>query len=90
MLLASTHAFLVQGMSKEESEKLLDDLTAQACQHPRVHTQKWRPGEIMFWDQRRCFHRARPYTGPRRIRSVRLAGEQGSMLMYELLWEPLL
>ena len=31
---------------------------------------------MMFWDQRRCFHEAMPYTGKRRIRSLRLKGDE--------------
>lgn len=81
MLLSSLHAFQIKDTSsgafwnKEESTKFLDELCDHACQHPRTYKHKWTPGEIMIWDQRRCFHRARPYTEARRIRSTRISGD---------------
>lgn len=77
-LLTPTHAFGIPGMDHADSTKLMDDLIDAACQHPRVWSHKWQVGEILFYDQRRCFHRSMPYDGPRRIRSIRLKGDPQS------------
>ena len=49
------------GLSAQESEQLLDQLMAFACQPPRIFRHSWTPGDVAVWDNRCLLHRARPY-----------------------------
>ena len=48
----------VLGMDAAESRALLDRLLADATQPRFVHTHRWRPGDLVFWDNRCLVHRA--------------------------------
>lgn len=76
-LFIGRHAHAIPGLSEEESESLLDQLTDFACQPPRVFAHTWRPGDVVMWDNRCVLHRARPYdySVPRVMRHVRVAGD---------------
>ena len=76
-LFIGRHAYGIPGLSAEESERLLDELLAFACQPPRVHTHRWRPGDAAIWDNRCLLHRARPYDPgvPRVLHHTRIAGD---------------
>jgi alpha-ketoglutarate-dependent taurine dioxygenase len=71
------HAYGIPGLDPDESESLLDDLVAFACQPPRVYTHSWSPGDVVVWDNRCVLHRARPYDHreARVMMHVRIAGE---------------
>ena len=77
-LFIGRHAHAIPGLSEEESESLLDQLTDFACQPPRVFAHSWRPGDVVMWDNRCVLHRARPYdySLPRVMRHVRVAGDR--------------
>lgn len=79
-LFIASHAFGIPGMSEEESEKLMDDLTAFACQAPRVYRHNWSVGDLVVWDNRCFLHRGRPYDPKeqRKLRGTRVAGDIGS------------
>ena len=76
-LFIGRHAHAIPGLSEEESESLLTELTDFACQPPRVFAHTWRPGDVVMWDNRCVLHRARPYdySLPREMRHVRVAGD---------------
>src|SRR5215470_229923 len=76
-LFIGRHAFGIPGLAREESEKLLDDLLAFACQPPRVLQHRWEPGDLAIWDNRCVLHRARPYDPnvPRVLYHTRIAGD---------------
>ena len=76
-LFIGRHAHAIPGLSEEESESLLTELTDFACQPPRVFAHSWRPGDVVMWDNRCVLHRARPYDYalPREMRHVRVAGD---------------
>lgn len=76
------HAYGIPGLDPDESESLLDDLIAFACQPPRVYTHSWTPGDVVVWDNRCVLHRARPYDHreARVMMHVRVAGEPASEL----------
>jgi alpha-ketoglutarate-dependent taurine dioxygenase len=76
-LFIGRHAFGIPGLSAAESERLLDDLLAFACQPPRVLRHTWRPGDLAIWDNRCVLHRARPYAPhvPRVLHHTRIAGD---------------
>lgn len=73
---AGRHAFGVVGMSPEQSEEWLAQLTEEACQPPRVYEHMWRVGDLVLWDQQRIMHRARPYD-PKETRILRGTGILG-------------
>ncbi len=81
-LVIGRHAYGIEGMDPEESERLLDRLAAEACCPPRVYYHQWQPGETVVWDNRRLMHRAMPYdmTQPRRMWHTRIAGERETEL----------
>ena len=73
---AGRHAFGIPGLSLEESQELLESLTAIACQPPRVYEHDWAEGDLVLWDQQRIMHRARPYH-PSEARALRGTGVLG-------------
>ena len=81
-LFIGRHAFGIPGLAPDESEKLLDELIAFACQPPRTLQHSWRPGDVVIWDNRCVLHRARPYdhAEPRVMHHTRVAGERASEL----------
>jgi len=79
-LLIGRHAHAIPGMDPAESERLLDELIAFACQPPRVYHHRWTPGDTVIWDNRCLLHRATPWdmTQPRVMWHTRLAGDPAS------------
>jgi alpha-ketoglutarate-dependent taurine dioxygenase len=60
-LFIGRHAYGIPGLGEDESEKLLSDLVDFACRPPRTYAHRWRPGDVVIWDNRCVLHRARPY-----------------------------
>lgn len=60
-LFIGRHAYGIPGLDEKESERLLDELLAFACQPPRIWKHTWAPGDVAIWDNRCVLHRARPY-----------------------------
>jgi alpha-ketoglutarate-dependent taurine dioxygenase len=81
-LVIGRHTYGIVGMDPEDSERLLDRLSDEACRPPRVYFHQWQPGDTVVWDNRRLMHRATPYdlTQPRRMWHTRIAGERNSEL----------
>jgi hypothetical protein len=48
----------VEGMSKAEGIKFLDDLKSFATQPQFTYTHQWQPGDSILWDNRCTMHRA--------------------------------
>lgn len=76
-LLIGRHAHNIPGMDPAESERLLDGLVEFACQPPRVYHHKWKPGDVVIWDNRCLLHRAMPWdmNEPRVMWHSRIAGD---------------
>lgn len=76
------HAYDVEGLAPDVSEKLLDDLVEFTCQPPRTYFHQWTVGDAVVWDNRRLLHCATPYdmTQPRRMWHTRIAGERDTEL----------
>jgi taurine dioxygenase len=51
----------IVGVPKEEGRRRLIELEAHATRPEFVYTHKWRPGDLVFWDNRSSMHRARPF-----------------------------
>lgn len=58
-----------EGKSEEESQKLIRELVEFATQPRFCYVHKWRPGDIVMWDNRNSMHRACPFDneGTRRL-----------------------
>jgi len=48
----------IVGMEREESDRLLDELTRHATQEKYQYRHKWRQGDILIWDNRCTMHKA--------------------------------
>jgi len=81
-LFIGRHAYGIPGVDETESEKLLSDLVDFACRPPRTYAHRWRPGDVVIWDNRCVLHRARPYDyrEPRVMRHTRVAGDPATEL----------
>jgi len=58
---AGAHASYIRSMPVEEGRTLLRELTAFATQAQYVYTHKWRPKDLVIWDNRCCLHRGRTW-----------------------------
>ncbi len=56
-----SHASHIIGMPVEEGRALLRQLLEHATQDRFVYTHKWRPKDIVMWDNRAVLHRGRPW-----------------------------
>ena len=77
-LLVGRHAHAIVGMDPDESLRLLDQLSDDACQAARTYHHQWAVGDAVVWDNRRLMHRATPFdlTEPRRMWHTRIAGDR--------------
>jgi taurine dioxygenase len=48
----------VAGLERAESDELLDELTAHAIEARFQYRHRWRPGDVLVWDNRCTMHRA--------------------------------
>lgn len=60
-LFLGRHASHVVGMVETKGRALLADLTAAACQPPRLFRHHWRNGDLALWDNRCVLHRGHPW-----------------------------
>jgi alpha-ketoglutarate-dependent 2,4-dichlorophenoxyacetate dioxygenase len=56
-----SHACEIVGMATEEARALLRDLLERATRPELVYTHRWRPGDLVMWDNRCVLHRGRPW-----------------------------
>src|SRR2546427_12432789 len=50
---------------------LLDELLAHATRPASVYTHRWRPWDLVMWDNRSVLHRGRPWDAARHRRVMR-------------------
>ena len=76
-LYVGRHASHVVGMDVEEGRALLRELTANACQPPRIFRHRWRTGDLVLWDNRCVLHRGHPWPFEERrvMKRTTVAGE---------------
>ena len=76
-LYVGRHASHVVGMDVEEGRALLRELTANACQPPRIFRHHWRAGDLVLWDNRCVLHRGHPWPFEERrvMKRTTVAGE---------------
>ena len=76
-LYVGRHASHVVGMEVERGRALLRQLTADACQSPRLFRHQWRRGDLAVWDNRCVLHRGHPWPFAERrvMKRTTVAGE---------------
>jgi len=60
-LVIGCHASHIEGMDKEEGEKLLQELLDWTTQPMFVYRHEWNPGDLLIWDNTGVLHRVEPY-----------------------------
>ncbi len=60
-LYLASHAVCVSGMPLAEGRALLAELIEFATQPRFVYRHRWRPGDLVMWDNRCTLHRGRPW-----------------------------
>lgn len=58
----------IEGMPSDEAFKLIDDLYTQATQPKYEYRHKWRPGDMVIWDNRSVMHQANADYDPEEYR----------------------
>ena len=64
------------GMSEPDSDKLGEEIVAAISKPEYVYSHKWRPGDLLVWDNRWMHHSTTPYTYENECRLLhRVSGE---------------
>lgn len=66
----------IPGLSREESEALLDTLWGYAADERRIYKHQWQVGDLVVWDNRTTMHRRDPFppTERRRMHRTQIKG----------------
>jgi len=77
-----SHIGPIQGLTPEESERLVSDLLARGTRQDRIYSHEWRPNDLVIWDNRSVLHRATPYfqNAHRRIMHRTTTSEGGPLI----------
>lgn len=65
------HAETIQGMSYNEGRALVEEINTMIIDAGRTYEHRWRPGELIAWDNRCLLHRATDYDTARERRVMR-------------------
>jgi len=60
-LYVASHAYAIEGMEESAARELLARLIADATLPQYVYRHRWRPGDVVMWDNRATMHRGRPW-----------------------------
>ena len=77
-LYLGAHARSIEGMAEDEGRALIERLMAHATQPRFVYAHRWRPRDLVLWDNRAVLHRATPFanaTERRHMVRTTVAGE---------------
>lgn len=69
-LFVASHAGRIYDMPDAEGRALIDELIAHVIQPQFVHTHRWRPNELVLWDNRCTMHRGTDYDDLRWVRDM--------------------
>jgi alpha-ketoglutarate-dependent 2,4-dichlorophenoxyacetate dioxygenase len=72
-LYLASHAGRILGMPEDEGRALIDRLIAHVTQRQFVYTHRWRPCDLVMWDNRCTMHRGTDYDDLRWVRDMRRA-----------------
>ena len=69
LYLSATYMEHILGLSQADSRQLIDQLMAWATQDGFVYRHRWRPHDVLMWDNRWCIHVVTPFDhgGERRV-----------------------
>ena len=70
-LYVASHAGRIWGMPDAEGRDLIDGLIAHVTQRQFVYTHRWRPNELVMWDNRCTMHRGTNFEDLRWVRDMR-------------------
>ena len=70
-LFVASHAGRIWGMPDDEGRALVDELIAHVTQRQFVHAHRWRPQELVMWDNRCTMHRGTDFDDLRWVRVMR-------------------
>jgi alpha-ketoglutarate-dependent 2,4-dichlorophenoxyacetate dioxygenase len=70
-LFLASHAGRILGLSDAEGRDLIDQLIEHCTQRQFVYTHRWRPNELVMWDNRCTMHRGTDFDDLRWIRDMR-------------------
>src|SRR5688572_17227043 len=70
-LYVASHAGRIFGMPDAEARALLEELIAHTTQRQFVYTHRWRPHDLVMWDNRCTLHRGTDYDDLRWVRDMR-------------------
>ena len=70
-LYVASHAGRIFGMPDAEGRALIDGLLDHVTQRQFVYTHRWRPNELVMWDNRCTMHRGTDYDDLRYVRDMR-------------------
>jgi len=70
-LFLGDHAEYIQGMDYDAGRALIEAVNAEAIHPSRVYEHRWRPGDLIAWDNRCLQHRATEYDETRVRRVMR-------------------
>ncbi len=70
-LYVASHAGKIFGMTDAESRDLIDELIVHVTQRQFVYRHRWRPNELVMWDNRCTMHRGTDYDDLRWVRDMR-------------------
>jgi alpha-ketoglutarate-dependent taurine dioxygenase len=76
-LYLGSHAARIVDMDEAEGRRLLDELTEFATEPRFTYSHQWRPGDLVWWDNRCAVHRATRYdinSYRRRLHRTTIAG----------------
>jgi len=62
-LYIASHTYAIEGMEPKAGATLIEELTAAATAPGTTYQHKWRPGDVVMWDNRATMHRGRPWPG---------------------------
>ena len=69
-LYLASHAGRIIGMSEAEGGALIDELIAHVTQRQFVYTHRWRPKDLVMWDNRCTMHRGTDFDDLRWVRDM--------------------
>jgi alpha-ketoglutarate-dependent 2,4-dichlorophenoxyacetate dioxygenase len=69
-LYLTSHAGRIYGMPDAEGRALIDSLMSHVTQRQFVYTHRWRPNELVMWDNRCTMHRGTDYDDLRWVRDM--------------------
>ena len=72
-LYVASHAGRIFGMPEKEGAALIEELVAHVTQRQFVYTHRWRPNDLVMWDNRCTMHRGTEFDDLRWKRDVQRA-----------------